>query len=129
MSTTTTETMDPRNVRPAHEVRDADKLRALTAAMEADGWQGRAILAYRYTGRVCALTGSHRLAAAVAAGVEEIPVLVIEDEAVEDGEYADSGNSSGDVLRGLADLTTLPTVLRDLGVEADAIALADAEDC
>jgi hypothetical protein len=116
--------ISPRDIRPAHEVRDADKLAALAAAMDAAGWDGRAILAYDYCGAICAVTGSHRIAAARAADLEEIPVLVMSDEMVTiDGEEM----SSSDVLRATTDLTTLVDVLAMIGADDDALALAVAE--
>jgi len=121
MITTTAERIYPDLIKPAHEVRDTEKLATLVEAMESGGWSGRSILAYRYAGTVCALTGSHRIAAARAACLDEIPVLVIEDEMVGD-------DSSSDILRDLCDLTCLAETLRDLDVEPDALALADAED-
>jgi hypothetical protein len=144
--TTETRNIDPGTVRPAHESRDAAKLATLTAAMTATGWDGRPLLAYEYTGKVKALTGSHRIAAACASSLTEIPVLVIADELIEADED-ECGNLTseaiynarrragggaitvGDVLREVTELCELPAILRDLGVDADAIALASAEDC
>lgn len=63
---------------PPHEVRDAEKLAALTEDMAAHGWTGRAILAINTGDGYAALTGSHRIAAAMAAGLDEIPAYVID---------------------------------------------------
>ena len=72
------DTADPADIEPLHEVRDAGKLEALVASMERDGWQGRALLVSAREGRFFAYTGSHRIAAARAAGLDQVPVVVIE---------------------------------------------------
>ena len=67
-----------RNVVPLHEVRDEEKLAALTENMKQNGWQGRNIVGFDLDGEFRALTGSHRLPAAEAAGIEEIEVACVE---------------------------------------------------
>ncbi len=76
MNTTSIET---KWIEPLHEVRDAEKLAALIDSMQVSGWVGRPLLVVN----VCdnqhqAYTGSHRLAAAKAVGMEDIPCLVLE---------------------------------------------------
>ena len=73
-----TDAANPTDIEPLHEVRDAEKLEALTASMERDGWQGRPILVSARDGGFFAYTGSHRIAAARAAGLDQVPVVVIE---------------------------------------------------
>lgn len=63
---------------PPHEARDAEKLAALAEDMATRGWIGRAILAIDTGDGYVALTGSHRIAAAKVAGLEEIPVYAID---------------------------------------------------
>ncbi len=63
---------------PLHEPRDAAKLAALTESMVEHGWTGRPILAIDNGNGYIALTGSHRIAAARAAGLDEIPVYAID---------------------------------------------------
>lgn len=145
MTTHTARTVDPCDIRPAHEVRDAAKLSTLTASMAANGWSGRAILAYEYAGSVCALTGSHRIAAARAAELAEVPALVISDESAEVDEDECGGLTAdalynarkrsgsrdvtvGDVLREVTELCGLPSILRDLGLGTEIVDLATAED-
>ena len=73
-------------IEPLHEVRDADKLAELVASMEADGWTGTpVVVAGLGNGVVRALTGSHRLQAAQDAGIDEVPVVSIEDLCAESG--------------------------------------------
>ena len=116
---TTDTTLDPHFVHPPHDVQDSAKRDRLVAAMEADGWQGRAILAWRCgeDGEVCALTGSHRIAAARAAGLDEVPALVIEVET----------EALASALESLRDFEDLRALLTEHGVDEDAIALAQAE--
>jgi ParB-like chromosome segregation protein Spo0J len=79
MITTHTEMMDPRAIEPLHEIRDAATLAALTADMQAHGWMGRPLLVLR-DGVDMALTGTHRLGAAIAAGLDAVPCVVIETD-------------------------------------------------
>lgn len=82
---------DPADIEPLHEVRDAKKLEALVASMGRGGWQGRPILVSARDGRFFAYTGSHRIAAARAAGLDQVPVVVIEiaEEPATDGPATD----------------------------------------
>lgn len=74
-----TTTIEPSRIVPLHEVRDEEKLAVLRESMRANGWQGRPLLVLDLqNGRYAALTGSHRLPAAQAADVEEIPAVVIQ---------------------------------------------------
>lgn len=123
---TETASLSPSLVYPPHEPSMADHLDALTESMRRDGWQGRPILAF-CSGEgdaVRALTGSHRIAAARAAGLDTIPVLVL---TVDDVDLHDELDGA---LRGRGDLQALASILRgaDADVPADAISLADAED-
>ncbi|RKI18652.1 hypothetical protein D7Y15_08110 [Corallococcus sp. AB030] len=64
---------------PPHEVRDKAKLEAIRASMEAHDWKGRPLVVVPYPSAdrtFLALTGSHRLAAADAAGLEVAPCYV-----------------------------------------------------
>lgn len=59
---------------PAHHITDGDKLAALIASMEADGWTGAPVVVHVDQ----ALTGSHRIRAA-AATYTDIPRVEIAD--------------------------------------------------
>ena len=63
---------------PFHEVRDQEKLEALTQSMKENGWVGRNIVGFYIGGEFRAITGSHRYSAAEAAGLEEIDVECVE---------------------------------------------------
>lgn len=73
-----TRKINTRQIVPFHEVRDQAKLEALTQSMKENGWQGRNIVGFYIGGEFRAITGSHRLPAAEAAGFEEIDVECIE---------------------------------------------------
>ena len=65
---------------PLHEVRDADKLESLTESMRSGGWIGRPLLVQDTgEGWYQAWTGSHRIAAAIAAELDTVPCIVIAD--------------------------------------------------
>jgi hypothetical protein len=72
--------IEVRKIRPFNAVEDVEKLNSLAASMQKNGWQGRPILAYDIGDGLKALTGSHRIAAAKKAGIEDIPVLKVSDD-------------------------------------------------
>lgn len=122
MKTATTDTtISPAHIAEPHPVTDRAKLAALVASMASGGWDGRPVLAWRCgsDGEVIALTGSHRIAAARAAGLDEIPALIIE---AEDDAVVTALEDCHDLAADLVD------VLRECDVEEDAVALAEAED-
>ena len=63
-------------ITPLHCVEHQDLVDEIQASMARNGWEGRPLLACDYDGEICALTGSHRIAAARGADVE-IPVMVV----------------------------------------------------
>jgi ParB-like nuclease domain len=90
-----------RSIFPAHEVREAGKMAALTASMEQDGWQGRPLLVIEYMDGYQAITGSHRIAAAEAAGIEEVPCVLVDREAFDAAGYSVSDLYDDDVTHGI----------------------------
>ena len=116
--------LDPSALRAAHRPTNDAHLDALVASMSREGWTGRPVLAFAggEGDAVRALTASHRLAAAVAAGLDAVPVLVLTVDS--EGLYGDLE----DALRGSLDLASLTTILSDHDAPADAIALSEAED-
>lgn len=68
--------LDAANVYPPHEVTSDDHYAELVESMESDGWVGRPILVLNVHGAMRALTGSHRIAAAAAVGID-VPCMVI----------------------------------------------------
>jgi hypothetical protein len=87
--TTTTHT-EPTRIQPWHEVTDQDKYLALVESMRANGWVGAPIVVI--TGRdhgwgagdPTAITGSHRIAAAIETGTD-IPTVDLDDLLAEHG--------------------------------------------
>lgn len=77
--------LSPTRILPPHEVRDKNKFQALVKAFFLEGWQGRPLLVEPAPddGPAWAWTGSHRLAAAKAAHLEEIPVVYVDTEKLE----------------------------------------------
>lgn len=74
--------IDAAGILPPHEITDEAKLHELTAAMASNGWQGAPVVWMPSMSQ--ALTGSHRILAALAANVE-VPVVDIADLAAESG--------------------------------------------
>lgn len=69
-----TEMISPTLIQPPHGVAPSPKLGNLIESMVLNGWTGRPLLLVNGD----AWTGSHRLAAAVAAGLEAVPCFAVE---------------------------------------------------
>lgn len=68
--------ISPRDVTPFHEEIDPSHTRTLASNMAKNGWKGRPIVVMDLPdGTLKALTGSHRVRAAVEAKLPEIPVV------------------------------------------------------
>ena len=105
-----------------HEVRDAALLDALTESMCIDGWIGAPLVGDMRSGQL--FTGSHRYAAARAAGIEAeiIDVRDVFDEAglnydtliaeITGGEYGDGGYYA-EMSNCAEAVRELPAALRD----------------
>lgn len=74
------------NIEAVHGVQDATKFEALIASMRINGWQGRPLLVVAEGRGFVALTGSHRLAAAVELDLD-VPCLVINTDDYEGDEW------------------------------------------
>ena len=72
----TTTTVKATEISPLHGVEHQSLVDELQAHMARRGWDGRPLLATHYNGELCALTGSHRIAAALGADCE-IPVYIV----------------------------------------------------
>ena len=68
--------MNPKNLTPLNKIEDANKYKNILSSMQESGYQGRPILAYMDKGKAKALTGSHRLYAAIDAGID-VPVVFV----------------------------------------------------
>lgn len=73
------ELVDPLTLEPPHAVREPEKLQRLIKAMRQSGWVGRPVLAVKSGELNVAMTGSHRIQAAKAAGIG-VPVVWLSDE-------------------------------------------------
>ena len=81
------------DVTPLHEPRNRGHLASLTESMQEDGWQGRPLLVIEREKDFLAWTGSHRIAAALAAGLSQIPCYVVQEcELTKRGYGADHGH-------------------------------------
>src|SRR4051812_46163577 len=105
----------PSDLEAPHEPDRGNDLAAITESMKRNGWVSRPLLAMRYDEEalICQ-TGSHRLAAARAAGISEVPVVVIDCTSALEGE-----NPSLDVFELMIDCATaesddLVAVVRNL---------------
>lgn len=110
-----TSNIDPSNVMPVNPVVDEGKYEYLVASMKQNGWKGRPLLVYESgDGVYQALTGSHRIAAANAAGLETIPVSIIDTSRFDEFDVEDLENEVEDT-----DRLKLLTRFRDGGLIND----------
>lgn len=82
--------LDPQTITPLHDIRDLDKLHDLIRSMTADGWEGRPLLVMPIGSCYQALTGTHRLEAAIQSGLSDVPVMLVNpwvDEALSCEEF------------------------------------------
>ena len=92
----TAELVEIDSLLPLHGVRDVEKVKALKRAMVAGGWVGRPLLGVDMGDHVKLVTGSHRLVAARRAGLETVPVVVIEAHMLGyDGDCEECGDEEG----------------------------------
>lgn len=76
--------ISPSVIRPVHEPRDPELFARIERSMRKSGWLGRPILVIPGNDRTYqALTGSHRLAAALAVKLTTVPALVLPVEVAE----------------------------------------------
>lgn len=73
--------INPEMLTPPHEVRDQNKLDTLTAAMSQHGWVGRPLVVNGT--KYDSWTGSHRIQAAINAGLQSVPCYLVPEEAFE----------------------------------------------
>jgi ParB-like nuclease domain. len=110
------ETVYTTSIAPLHDADDVEKLNALTEDMEENGWVGSPIVVYQSGDGFQAMNGSHRLAAALTAGLDEIPVEIISCEMITGEQY--------EILEAYHDADGFVTALEDL--IGDGVAGLDA---
>jgi ParB-like chromosome segregation protein Spo0J len=98
--------MDPKKITPNHEIRDPRKVAKLATSMRRNGWIGRPIIVVgdESQGDCRALTGTHRIAAAIAAGLDDIPVYWLDVPTVEAWERIDGAQEQEDILAAIMDI-------------------------
>ena len=117
--------VEPVGFEPVHPPRDRALLQKLTDDMKARGWVGRPLLAWEDdSGGKWLLTGSHRYAAAKAAGVE-VPVVYLADGTMD--KMSDATGDSFDEIIGAGD-DRLEDWLRNAGDERAADLMADEQN-
>jgi hypothetical protein len=79
--------IDPREIEPLHGVRDQTLLDNLATGMKQSGWQGRPLLVIDRESGYLAWTGSHRIAAAIEAGLSLVPCYVIDERELLDRRF------------------------------------------
>lgn len=76
--------LEPRWIESPHEVRDTAKFDRLVDSMKREGWGGRPLLVEHIeSSAYMGWTGSHRIAAAMEAGIEEVPAYAVDAEALD----------------------------------------------
>ena len=87
---TTTTSTEPTRIQPWHEVYDQDKFETLVESMRANGWVGAPVVVIAGAdhgwgaGDPIAITGSHRIAAAIEADID-VPTISLDDLLAEHG--------------------------------------------
>jgi len=69
----------PEQIKPLHGVRSKAHFSDLVADMRENKWQGRPLLVIERESDYVAWTGSHRIAAAVEAGLDGVPCYVLDE--------------------------------------------------
>ena len=116
-----TRDLPPRSLRPPHPVQDCAKVELLAASMREHGWQSRPLLVVDES----AITGTHRLAAAIAAGLETVPCYVLSSGVV--GEISeDEAERWWQLANDAGDDDSRLELLDEIG-DAEAIALMREE--
>jgi hypothetical protein len=70
----------PSRIEPGNSV-DPEKVASIAKNMRANGWQGRPLLVYENHNGLHGITGSHRIAAAKAAGIQ-VPIVKLSQDAL-----------------------------------------------
>ncbi len=73
-----TQLINPDTIELSHDADDTWKLDKLIESMKDRGWQGRPILVVSNDDGLTAITGNHRLMAAIWAGLDAIPAYVMD---------------------------------------------------
>jgi len=108
-------------INPLHEVRDQDKLKSIERRFRAQGeFVGAPVVVSGDPVRPDAWTGSHRVAAAKAAGVS-VPIVVIPDEQMGEEGWSAWGNATDDEER-------LAVAVKFLGEDSPVTHLLELED-
>lgn len=90
--------ISPWRITPPHSVTDQEKFESIRDGLELNGWTGRPILVLEWGEEWIALTGSHRIAAARAAGFEGVPCAVLPAAALIAAEYGPEDMYDDDVI-------------------------------
>jgi hypothetical protein len=69
--------LDPNEIRTLNSPVNYQKFDGLITAMKKSGWRGRPVIVIETEDEYIALTGSHRIAAAIEAGLDEIPCYLL----------------------------------------------------
>ena len=82
----------PEDLCPLHAAHDKRKLNSLASDMRRHGWRGRPLLVIQRQESYFAWTGSHRIAAAMKAGLEAVPCYVVQEDQLQGEVDADWGH-------------------------------------
>lgn len=96
------ETVKIYKIEQFHRITDYKKMIELAENMKTRGWNGRPLIVVDCGGEYSALTGSHRLQAAGIAGLDEIPVAIVDHGTLfEDNDITVSDMKSPDYIYSL----------------------------
>jgi hypothetical protein len=118
--------IEPDLIKPLHEIRSQRKLKELAADMKENGWQGRPLLVIERAADYVAWTGSHRIPAAIKAGLASVPCHVVqESELIRHGFEAERGHVDDSdrlkAIRQIGDEVALHLMCKRAGFETNDI--------
>ena len=79
--------IDPNLLRALNDPVNVEKLDSLVIAMKKHGWRGRSLLVIETDSEYVAWTGSHRIAAAIEAGLATVPCYLLSESVFENDEF------------------------------------------
>jgi len=118
-----TEMINPENIELWNDAENLELLESLTQSMSENGWLGDPIVVIDFEDNYYkALTGSHRTQAAINAGLEEIPAVIITTDMITEDVWEDFDlcRDTDDLLNWIPDTEDLKEAIKYLKIENES---------